>query len=786
MYINVDAYGEDRFDLTFNPCNANIASLCPMNSSNPIRAEAIIPVSPSDVSGIPDIALVIPDFEGSATLRFFSNTTRTEIGCFRAVMRNGASLSQPDAVSPVLGVFTMIAMAASFATIIYGVNLPVIRTHYAHSLSVWVVFDVWHSIFFSGALSLEWPSVCAAWWSNFAWSAGMISTTSMTNSLSSFTGNSGNSSQVGGAGSATLNNNGGIMQQIYGRSLDMLARDSKKSVARGVELASRIYKRAAASSGSSNYTENYSWAGNPLLPGLPSAGNWSGFAGELSDINIPVANAFLNGFIWLLALILILVVGTVALKFGLEGLSRINRIEHDRLALFRSHWKQFLGLILLRTMLISFFMMMTLTMFQFSYGGPAGPIAIAAIVFVLFFIGMLGIAGYACFNRLRFGHYESKPDRVILKTKKAFPWVGPIRQSSLESDAAEKPSTGGIPFFKVHYINTDAERQGIHEDVDYNKRFGWLTARFRRSRWWFFAVYLVFQFVRAAFVGGASGNPKAQVYGLFVVDIIGLIGIVWMKPFEGSRNTALAVYMLSISKMATTGLSVAFLPGFNLARIPATIIGFIIVIMQGFLAIAVLILIVLGAISSYMSLTRNQETFKPASWDGLRIKYFDHMELKAADKPPPPEPVPEEPKEPYFQVKAVHRAPKIEDEDEDFVGDMSNPAAASHLSLRSVSRANSMHSQISGFGNAPYGARVHRTSWSSQDFQNWNPANRDSPSRGPSRHASVNYSVQETSNPLGPSVRPMSSISTLQTETPAKDSHHRYSSQRIGPTEEET
>jgi meiotic recombination protein REC8 len=24
MYINVDAYGEDRFDLTFNPCNANI------------------------------------------------------------------------------------------------------------------------------------------------------------------------------------------------------------------------------------------------------------------------------------------------------------------------------------------------------------------------------------------------------------------------------------------------------------------------------------------------------------------------------------------------------------------------------------------------------------------------------------------------------------------------------------------------------------------------------------------------------------------------------------------
>ncbi|KAF6239541.1 hypothetical protein HO173_002085 [Letharia columbiana] len=36
MYIGVFAYGESRFDLTFNPCNAQIYSLCPMNSSVPI------------------------------------------------------------------------------------------------------------------------------------------------------------------------------------------------------------------------------------------------------------------------------------------------------------------------------------------------------------------------------------------------------------------------------------------------------------------------------------------------------------------------------------------------------------------------------------------------------------------------------------------------------------------------------------------------------------------------------------------------------------------------------
>lgn len=199
LYIEVDAYGENRYDLTFNPCGTNMLGLCPLNASIPIFAEAIIPVSQSDVSGIPNIALSIPDFEGSATLRIFSNSTKTQIGCFQAVMRNGATFSHPAAISSVLGVFTAMAMLASFATAIYGVSLPHMRMHYAHSLPVLVVFEVFQSIFFTGALSLNWPSVCAAFWSNFAWSAGQIPVKSMLSTVDSFVGVTGNASQVGGA-----------------------------------------------------------------------------------------------------------------------------------------------------------------------------------------------------------------------------------------------------------------------------------------------------------------------------------------------------------------------------------------------------------------------------------------------------------------------------------------------------------------------------------------------------------------------------------------------------------
>jgi hypothetical protein len=48
--------GEARFDLTFNPCNANIKSLCPMKAGEPIQANGIIPVAPADVAAIPRMA----------------------------------------------------------------------------------------------------------------------------------------------------------------------------------------------------------------------------------------------------------------------------------------------------------------------------------------------------------------------------------------------------------------------------------------------------------------------------------------------------------------------------------------------------------------------------------------------------------------------------------------------------------------------------------------------------------------------------------------------------------
>ncbi|KAH6646060.1 hypothetical protein BKA67DRAFT_525735 [Truncatella angustata] len=741
LYISVGAYGTTRFTMAFDPCYVNIYSLCPMNASVPITAFALFPVGQMQMSGIPQIAYEIPDFEGYARIQLFSNSSQTEIGCFQAVMRNGATFSQPKAMGSVLGVFTAVAVVASFATAAYGVSIPHMRMHYAHSFSVLIIFETFQSIFFSGSLSLNWPSVLSAWWSNFAWTAGFIPIKGMIQSIDGFAGVSGNASQVGGAGSTIINNNGGgLAQQIYGRSLaSELVGVFERRAPKAIDYGTTIMGRQAHND-SDPY--DYDWNGNPVTPGMPIPADWSGFAGTLSELGIPASDAFMISFIWLLVILACVTLLLVVFKLALEGLARLKWIKQDRLDYFRSHWRGYISVSLLRVLFIAFSAMCIMTMFQFSHAGKTGPLVIAAIVFAVFTLGLGGLAAYALRSRLRLGKFAVEPDRILLHRgviMGCIPFLVPIRLSQLgEQEFARRPAAS-VPFIRCHFVDDQPDRPKVHNDVDYIKRFGWLYARYRLSRWWYFIFWLAYQFVRACFIGGATTNPLAQIFGLFIVDILSLVAIAAINPYEGQRNTATAVWLLGISKLVTTGLSVAFLPDFNLDRIVTTVIGVVIIVVQALITIAILILIVLGGISSWMSLTRNREDFSSQRLEGVRIKYFEHIAIKALDKRAPPaerrrsmisasdpdeKAVPARPKEPRFAVTSVRRISKIEDEDDDYLEEIepplhhANPSAPTAHPATRMRRTNSVSSRHS-VSSLPRAARPHRASWSSRDFSSW-------------------------------------------------------------------
>jgi len=728
----------------------NSTSLCPLNASIPIEANGIIPVAQSDVAAIPPIALGIPDFEGEAILRIFSNSTQAEIGCYSAVVTNGATFSQPKSVGTVLGVFALIALLASFATAVYGDSVPVMRKHYAHSLSVLVVFSVFQHVFFTGALSMNWPSVLVAWWSNFAWSGGMIYSSSMQRSINRLIGNNlGNTLHVGAAGSGTNQDNvgGGFdISSIYRRGLalerdiagDIYQRDhSAGFMSRTFE--DQLFKRDLV-----NKTTGFAWYGQPVQAGLPLPGNYSGFAGTLAQENIRISNAFMTGFLWLLILLVILVASVIAFKWVLEAFVAVKLMKNERLTFFRKHWIGYTALVALRTLFIAFFMMMFLTMFQFSYQSSGGVKAVAAIIFILFFVGIPACVAYAIY--------------VGLASQ------GTVRKSEYPADQVEarQPPKFLAKFgitkpistysFRRQSAHLEEDHASIHDDEEYVKKFGWLAARFRRTRWWFFAVWTLYEFIRACFYAGASGQPMTQVFGLLVVEFLFFAFILWARPFEGQRLNVLVVYLLGFSKVATVALSSAFNVAFNLERITTTVIGIVIIVIQGVLVIVTMIAILVGAFSSYMSITRNHDDFRPRRMAGVREKYFKHLDRTATDVPRPPKPepveiIPEVPKGPYFSVSQVRRVAKIEDEDPDFVAEMamlhheeeSGPeytprASYSALPVRSqtpgmdgessqtpVRRGRaasgvSYRSASGSYSNLPRGARLHRPSWTSRDF----------------------------------------------------------------------
>jgi hypothetical protein len=718
--MSVEAYGESRFDMTYDPCKANIKSMCPVNASRPIEAFVVIPIAPKDVEGIPSIALGIPDLEGFARLQIYANSTQTMIGCFQAVMTNGQSFSQPNTVGSFLGAFVAFAAIGSFLTAIYGLRLSSMRTHYAHSFSVLVILETFQSMFLTGALSVQWPSVLPAWWSNFAWTVGMFAPVSMIRALSSFAGISSNVTQVGGAGSTSLNSDGGMIREIYGRA--MAKRDDVFTLD-----APQVTAERAPYNASDPY--DYNWNGHPRIPGMPMPGTWPGFAGTLSAINIPPAEAFTISIIWLLVVLLGLAIFIFSMKLLLDLLVRIRWLKTDGFDYFRAHPGTYVVAGVLRALYIAFFVMLTLAFYQFTLSGPAGPTAIAAIVFVCFLVGIGGLAVLACLSRTRKGRFESGPDRIQLERGTLFrkiPFVATTRASSNDESVEKNGSSrvyASIPWYWIQHVNNNHLQPSVHEDERYLTRFGWLTARYRRTRWWFFSVYLVYQFVRAAILGAGRKSPLAQVYGLFVFEILALCAIIKLRPFEGNRNNVVAVWLLSISKIVTTGLSIAFLPAFDINRIIATVIGIIIVIVQGFLAVAVMVLVILGLISTWMSLSRNREQFSQPL-EQTRIKYFEHLEKRAQDLPPQKPTRVEtvsEPPQPYFSVRSVRRQSRMEDVQEETEADGVEPAMTVEpdpAAWRQRSRANSAASRWSN-SSLPRAARVHRASWSSRDFAQW-------------------------------------------------------------------
>ena len=701
-----------------------LKSACPVRPGTPIKAAGIIHISADDVAEIPELALSIPDFEGQAVIRLFANATKSEVGWLAAGITNGWTFRHQYCVGAVLGGFTLAAITSSFATAACGADVLSMRMHYAHSMSVSVVLSVWHHIFFSGALEMDWPSVLVAFWSNYAWAGGMICYEPMQSIINGFIGlKEGDEVWTRAAGT-------GQSDPYIGRGVNIHGIYGPDALPTELGFQNTVKKRYLT-----NVSSGFKYDGKQVKPGLPLPGDYSGFAGTLAMQRIPARNAFMTGLLWLLFLTVCAIISILTLKATIEILTSLHIVRQNRLKYFRSHYLAYIAATLLRILFISFFAIIFLSISQLSLPASPETIGITCIVFVTVVLGLGSVAACACFSRLRLRGYVFEPDRINVskhRLLKVIPWYS-ISRSSGDPPLRDTVCVGSVLWWRIHAM---ADLPSIHSDEEYTAKFGWLVSRYRKSRWWFFVVWLLYEFFRAAFLAGASSQPTVQVFGLLAIEIVAFVTFILLQPFEGQRPNVIAIYLLGFSKVTTTAFSAAFNPRFGIARITATVIGIVIIVIQGLLTIAVMILILIGAVLSYMSISRDHAEMKPKSWTATREKYFENMALAEQDSPrwrkrPGTEYIiTGVARTPYFEVKQVPRVAKIEDEDIEFMEEVSQvpypsqPVLSPNRTLVSDSprsqlersRAGSFQSQASYSSLLPRAARLHRANWSTHDL----------------------------------------------------------------------
>jgi hypothetical protein len=135
-------------------------------------ASTVLPLPPTFRLEIPPIAYKIPDLEAFAQLNLTQTETGKTVACVQSTLSNGWSTHQPAASSGTAA-FALVALVSSFIHSFFdpATSPSVFR--------VWDIFYLFQHIATTGMLHLNYPSVYTAFSTNFAWSFGLFTDSSV-------------------------------------------------------------------------------------------------------------------------------------------------------------------------------------------------------------------------------------------------------------------------------------------------------------------------------------------------------------------------------------------------------------------------------------------------------------------------------------------------------------------------------------------------------------------------------------------------------------------------------
>ncbi|KAH7399943.1 hypothetical protein BKA64DRAFT_469864 [Cadophora sp. MPI-SDFR-AT-0126] len=366
--IEVFAYGYRFLKQTLDPCNMDLAGMCPM-STGQIDIQSNLVLEEDAVSKIPGIAFGVPDLD--ANVKIHINATANpdvSLACVEANLSNGQSVDQKG-VSWATAVIAGMALVASAVT--SGLGHSNTAAHVAsNALSLFGYFQAQAIV---GLTAVPLPPIVQSWTQNFQWTMGIIRVDFMQTIATWY------QKSTGGTPGTLLNSLTTTSVQVLKKRSTSTGLN-KRSVDETIKLLTRAHNL------SKRATETAS--GTYVVKGIKRVAFRAG---------IEATNLFLTGLAFFCIFIVFTIIFVSLFKGFCELAIRSKWMKSDKFEDFRNGWFTVLKGIMFRMVLIGFPQMTILCLWEFTQVDSPAEVVLA----IFFFFGMTGTLAWAALKVVR-------------------------------------------------------------------------------------------------------------------------------------------------------------------------------------------------------------------------------------------------------------------------------------------------------------------------------------------------------------------------------------------------
>ncbi|KIY44377.1 TRP-domain-containing protein [Fistulina hepatica ATCC 64428] len=536
LLLNI--YGMTPLNVSVDLCTLFSGALCPFPTYNFTGSDTLsLPESLDISNNIPSIAFIVPDLEGFVQLILTETSTGDTKACIQATLSNGWSMHQP-AVVWATGALAIVSLAASFVYSIHPASVVVYR--------VLDLLSLFQAIASSAFLHLNYPVVYISFCLNFAWAVGLFSSSSsIQHAIDNMRYRTGGQLANSTDSSAVALVNRGLSPYnayVVPTSQEVFIESTASTLVVTEGQTANLSVLAATHASVMNKTALEHLSSLYEIQTVTSQSSnvlQAGIPIYTNSINIGTANAFMTVFIVVLIAFVVLL-GVLGICYAVVFVMAYRPSPQQEQ--WRKHKAACLAWIygwLLRFAFIVLFPIMVFAFYQWTLNDSWLSILLAVIAF-------LGIAASILY-----------PAFLIMKRARS-------------------------------------SRQMLYSEPLSILSLGVLCVPYREPRYYFFIPIISASVLKALFIAFAKTNGEVQIILLLAVEFLLLIAHLVLRPYRSRGGDVFSSY-ISVSRLVSVGLMIAFVERLDVKAIPRVVIGLVVAVI---FSVAILITTINLAIHS--------------------------------------------------------------------------------------------------------------------------------------------------------------------------------------------